>query len=557
MNQNEQGMVYAFRLSGSRMRQSAVKLRRKGQTLDALTLMRRAAEQENTPAAWMALAVELRQSGNWEAASRLLAKVLSRDPGQSGVWIEMARCLQALGQNDVAVDCAYHQLQEDPWGSSGDAARALLAELETIPEGREPRRTQRLIHRGLTAWQSGDRDKGERCVRRALRIAADQERLLVTTAMLCMLEMDFEGALRYLPRALRRNPEDPRTLTALSTLYQQLGKRRLARGLLAKAGRHAESVIEEDGFLTAAWAQDAWPEMQAYLAFRMKKQPHRVPLLTAKAAMCCENGDAAGARQLWRDVMAIDPDDRHARVMLAASQRAPEQLFAMPGMLPRAERRQQMQVLKMAAENLSVAEMLRPGSSERRTLDWFAASSDCSERQAVQELLSGDEPALIPYFKEMLCQPFLRYDMRQWALVRLAELGCGEEMLLLVGSHYTTIACRKVEEGQETDPWRKFLPAFLRETRRYHRSSEMAEFAAEVWRGMPAAQRQHASGAGSYLWCKAMEIMFLCTAGEDVQASRVMRDASLSPRRISRVLRRIHRYLMERAQPTLEMGDTI
>ena len=51
MSRNEQGMVYAFRLSGSRMRQSAAKMRRHGQTLDALALVRRAAEQEDTPAA--------------------------------------------------------------------------------------------------------------------------------------------------------------------------------------------------------------------------------------------------------------------------------------------------------------------------------------------------------------------------------------------------------------------------------------------------------------------------------------------------------------------------
>ena len=49
MEQNEQGMLYPFRISGSRLRQRAQQLRRYGQTLDALALVRRAAEQEDTP----------------------------------------------------------------------------------------------------------------------------------------------------------------------------------------------------------------------------------------------------------------------------------------------------------------------------------------------------------------------------------------------------------------------------------------------------------------------------------------------------------------------------
>jgi len=114
MNQNEQGNVFAFRLPGSRMRQSAAQLRRQGQTVDAMALVRRAAQQDDTPAAWYALAGELRQSGNWEAAVQLLSRVLSREPHHPAAWAAMARCLQMLGQNALAVDCAYHQLQEDP-----------------------------------------------------------------------------------------------------------------------------------------------------------------------------------------------------------------------------------------------------------------------------------------------------------------------------------------------------------------------------------------------------------------------------------------------------------
>ncbi len=543
MNQNEQGMVYAFRLSGSRMRQSAQNLRRQGQIVDAISLTRRAAEQEDTPLAWQALAAEMRHTGNWEVASRLLARVLSCDQHHSGVWADMARCMQALGQDEVAVDCAYHQLQEDPWGKDGDTARDVIAALDVLPDDKEPRRTQRLIHRGLTAWQSGDRATGERRIRRALRVAADKERLLVTTAMLCMLEMDFDGALHYLPRALRLNPEDPRTLTALSTLYQQLGKRRLARGFLVRAGKHADSVMAEDGFLTSAWAQDAWDEMNDYLAARMKRQPHRIPLLAAKATMLCENDDLNSARQLWKEILSIDPDDRSAATLLARAQHAPEQLFTAPGMLPRAERQRQLTELQMAAESLPMEDLLQAGSLGRRTLDWFLASSDIQERQYAMELLGCEDPAVIPYLKELLCRPFLRHDVRQWALIRLAEMGCLDEMLILAGTHYTMIACRKVDEETAASPWRQFLPELLGETRRYRCSGEILRFAAGIWRKLPEEARLQAGGTHRYLWAKAVEVLFLLKNGEEALAARAVRESVQSSRRISRVLRRIHRYM--------------
>ena len=552
MSQNEQGMVYPFRLSGSRMRQSAVQLRRQGQALDALALVRRAAEQDDTPAGWQALAAELRQMGNWEAAVQVLARVLSSDPHQQGAWIDQARCLHALGQTSLAVDCAYHQLQEDPWSPEGDAARGLLAETDTAENRKEPGRTQRLIQRGITAWQSGSREAGERCIRRALRMTADKERLLVTASMMCMLELDFEGALKYLPRALRYAPEDPRTLTALATLYHQLGKRRISRAFLILAGQYADSVLAEDGFLSAAWAQDAWKEMQEYLDQRMKRQPHRTALLSAKAGMLCERGDLPAAQQLWKDILAIDPDDRHAATMLASAQIPVHTLFCIRGMLPASERERQLTELKMAAESRDMAELLRPGSRSRRLADWFITGNYADERRYVMTLLekNADDAAVIAFLKELLCQPFLRFETRQWALIRLAEMGCRDEMLIMTGGHFSLIACQKVEEQKQERPWRMFLPVLLEETKQYRRSREITEMAADIWRVLPRGWRGEAATTLRYAWCKAMEILYLRIAGEEEAAARAVTDAALSSRKISRVIRRISRYML--AEPVTE-----
>ena len=546
MSQNEQGMLYPFRLTGSRMRQSAVQLRRQGQALDALALVRRAAEQDDTPAGWQALAAELRQMGNWEAAVQVLARVLSREPHQQGAWIDLARCLHALGQTSLAVDCAYHQLQEDPWSPEGDAARGLLAETDTAENRKEPGRTQRLIQRGMTAWQSGSREAGERCIRRALRMTADKERLLVTASMMCMLELDFEGALKYLPRALRYAPEDPRTLTALATLYHQLGKRRISRAFLILAGQYADSVLAEDGFLSAAWAQDAWAETTDYLDARMRRYPYRIALLRAKATMRCEQGDISGAQQLWREILAIDPDDRLASTMMTWSQEQPDNIICLPGMLPRPERAKQMLELKMAVESLELAALVEPGSRIRRMLDWMLESTDPAERRTVLALLEAvADDAFIPYLKELLCRPFLRMEVRQWALVRLAQMGCREEMLMMAGPHYTLVQCQPVNESKPQEPWRIFLPLWLTETQKYGASNEAVEFAASMWRMMSPAQRTDAAGSGRLVWCKALEVLWLRMTGAEEQAASVAVKSALSPRKISRVLRQLGKKLQD------------
>lgn len=556
MNYNEQGMVYAFRLSGSRMRQSAANLRRHGRVLDALALVRRAAEQEDTPAAWFALAEELRLTGNWEAAAQLLARVMSRELEHAAVWLEMARCLEALGQRETAQDCAYHQLRVAPWSPEGDAARVLAGRMQPPEREHEIHREQLLIHRALSAWQGGDRPLGERRVRRAVRLAQEKERLLVTAAMMCMMELDLDGALRYLTRALRCNPQDPRTLTALSTLYYQRGKKRLARGFLREAGKYAESVLAEDGFLTAAWAQDAWAEMKDYLSARRKKLPHRAALQSAEAGMLMETGDVQRAREIWRDIVAVNPDDRYAAAMLTGEPSAVERILIVPGMLPRAERIRQMEALRNAAAHGE--DLLRIGSRNRRLLDWCLSSSDGAERQLAMELLEKDESeAAETFLKELLCRPFLRAETRQWALLRLADMGCGERVLILMGSHYSIIGCRKSEEAKPVKHWRNFLSTLLSVTRHLRMSNELVSFAADLWRDMPEALRQQAGDRACYTWCIAVEALLLRMAGEEEMAVKAVRDSYLSPRRVSRVIRQISRYVMkENIQPELENGDT-
>lgn len=552
MNQIEQGVLYPFRLSGSRMRQGAVTLRRQGRTLDALSLLRLAAEQDDTPAAWHALAAELVSLCNWETAVPLLARVLSRDAHQSGVWMDMARCLQALGDSGGALDCVYHQLQEAPWSPEGDAARAMLADMHLMADEEEPRRTQLLLRRGKDAWQRGNRRAGERRIRRALRLTDRKLPMLLAASALCRMERDDAGAMKYLCCALRHDPEDSRTLTAFSSLLHEQGRRRLACAFLQKAGEHAVSVPEEDCFLTAARRQRAWKEMQAYLEERMKRQPCRKALLYARAQMHVLQDDMDSAVSLWREILAIDPDDRYTATLVSGSRYAMFQLLSRNAGLAPGERRRQRQLLEEAAATSDMATLLKPGSRARRLIDWFITGDNEDERSYAMALLGAHSTgeAVIAYMKELLCRPFLPMDVRQWALIHLADTVHAEELLISIGGRFSRVACQRTEKKRAVHPWRMFLPSLLTETRRYRKSRDIADFAASLWRVMPCEYRMEAATTQRYAWCKAMEALYLRTAGEEEAALRVVEEAALPARKISRVLRKLGRCVM--AQPVTE-----
>lgn len=534
MNETNQGMVIPFGLSGSRMRRSAQEYRRRGQPLEALMLVRRAAQQEDTASAWQALATELRQLGCWETAAALLGRVLSRKDRAPSAWLDMARCQLAMGQKSLATDCLYHLLQEDPWSPDGDSARAMLAQTEDGQPVKEPRRTARLIQRGLDAWRQGDTGTGERRLRRAVRIAADKNRLLTTMALLHMMQWDFPGAVRCLARAMRIDREDPQVLCTLAAVFQQMGRPRAARAFLREAMPLCADVKSEEHFLTTAWAMDAWPLMEEYLTARMKQYPWRSPLLAAKASMLWEKERRAEAQDVWRCMLSVNPGDRTAAAMLAWTGMFPEGVLPPPGKIPRDVQQNQQSLLTDTC-------MPEHGSEARQALEWMISSRDTQEYTAALAAVQRqpDREAETAFLKELLARPDICETVRQQTLVRLAELQCFEELTVLIGDRYTTAQCQMVKDGRKKQPWRLFLPMLLKETACYGQSNEITGFAAEVWRVMSPAQRMDAATFGSFLWCKTMETLWLRSQGMEAEAASLVTHMPVSARKVSRLLRQL------------------
>ncbi len=553
MNDTEQGMVIPFRLPSSRMRRSAETYRRHGQVLDALALVRKAAQQDDTADGWQALAAELRQMACWEAASAILGRVLSRPDHAPSAWLDMARCMSAQGQLELAQDCVYHLLQEDPWSPEADAARAMLPDLEE-GEAKEPRRVTLLIQRGLRAWYEGDKVLCDRRIRRAVRLTSKKERLMVTMALMHMMRWDFPGAMAWLSAALRMDPASPRALCTASAVFQQMGKARIARAFLRKAMPYCQDTRLEEQFLTAAWAVDDWPAMRRYLDMQLRRYPHRVTLLNAKATLLYEQGDVAGAQQCWRQTLSIDPTDRRALELLTWTQTGERAPLPMPGKRPKAEQTRQQALLEGAED------LFTPGSEARTVLDWFAASPDITEqRLALEAAAKKDDPAAeIRFLQEVIARPGVQLETCQRALMRLAEMNVTDSMTMLAGDRYTAVQCQKTEKPTRRRLWRLYLPMLLTETRRYGMSEDIAQFAASIWEAMTPDQRRHAATSGGYLWCKAMEVLWLRMTGQEERAVRLVRKLPVSARRISRVLRQIGRNMQtEPANPAKENKDEV
>lgn len=548
MSEHNQGMVIPFGLPSVRMRRSAAEYRRRGQVLEALSLMRRAAEQDDSTAGWLQTATELRQLCCWEAAAALLARVLSREDCPMAAWVEMARCQMALERNDLAMDCLNRPLQEAPWSPEGDEARELIFEMGFPEEKERSRRAKRMAQRGMQEWQRGDRALGNRRIRRALRIMQDPEKVLISLAMMHLLQGDHNGALRYLARALKRNGDSVSALCTLAAVLQQTGRPRAARAFLRQALLFCSTLRDDSQFLTTAWAMSAWPEMEELIDSRMRLTPHRTELMLSRAAMLFERGRTGEAQEIWRQVLSIDPDDRQAASFQAIADRGLMSVLPMMGGLPPEVRIRQRAIL--FRDGLTADTLLRPGTQEHRALLWMAVSADENEQQLALDVLRrcGSEAGEKRFLRELLCRPGLTMNMSRMIIMRLAEMGDESPILMLMGDGYSVVQCQQAQLDTARRTFRRFLPLLLQETRRWKDGAGIAGFAAALWEAMTMAQRRDAAGSGGYLWCCAMEIIWLRMSGMEKEAMDVVRRMPVSARRVSRILRQLGRILCEECE---------
>lgn len=551
MNERNWGQVVPFTLSAAKMRRGANNRRKQGAHLEATELLRQAAWAEDSVMGWLALGQQLRALGCYEQAAVMLTRLLARDERTPEIWLELGRCLRAIGQRELALDCYYHFLQEDPYGPAADEARMALSDLEAPEHAHEPLRLMNLIHRGMHDWQEGRRERALRRLHRALRMTCRPERLGITIALLYMAEGNPHAALPYVAAVLRKEPNNPRCLTTMATIFSQMDKPRIARAFLRRSMPYCQDVPGEELFLSAADAIFARREAKDYLHERLRKQPHRIALLHTLADQCYAAGQRDRALQIWQRILRLDPDDRRARVLRKWAPEHPELPLPPHYTLPAQALRSQLAHLTEAvASRIPVEEILRSGTQTRAVLDWCFTLRDAQRQSfALGLLMRSDHPAVRRYFKELLLSSAVAPEIQQCVLVRLAELGETGPMLLLMGGRFTPVQCQKTQNRPQ-NLWRLFLPTLLYESRFWRQSEEIVALAADLWPMLSPQQRQEAATQGSICWAKAIELLYLHMTGQEEAAFSVMEKLSVSPRRVRRILRAIQTKMDSEPIPT-------
>lgn len=540
MSESNRGKVVPFGLSAYRMRKSADAYRRRGQTVEALELLRRAAVQEDSAQGWLRLAKELRMAGCHEQAAAILYRLCGWEDVLPETWLELGRNLAALERRDAACDSLYRYLHEDPYSEAADQAQDMLDEMEEDPETRVPFRRDMLVRRGLMCYRRGERALGDRRLKRAIRMGGDEIRLYAACAMIALAEDDPASAMRTVARALKHSPEDAGTLSMAAVTLSAMGKGRMARGMLDKCARQVQTSRQEDQFLTAAGTIGASAIARRYLEGRLQMQPCRISLMHPQAELLWRAGEHDMAMRWWKRILAIDPEDMRARAMVAWAPEHPEEPLPMMGALPGDFVREQLMLLpELIRTRMPPEEMLARGSRSRAALDWCFRMADENLQQTALKIASRqDAPCVRRYLHELLTSPGISQGVRQRMMMILADWGDPGPMNVLMGSQITTAQLTPVKDT-ERSLWQIYLPLLLQETRRTCHATQIAFFAADLWDVMSVAQRHDAAGAESYLWVKAIEILYLRLTGEEDRAARIVRNLPVSPRKISRVMRQL------------------
>ncbi len=534
MSEKERGVVMPFGLPGGQLRRRAAEYRRRGQPLEALSLLRRAAEQDDTYRAWQMLAEELIRLGCWETAEVLLARAHARAGEAEPPFLAMAQCLMKTGHTTLADDCLRYILKSGAWSPEVEKATELLEEMED-PLRNEQGRSGALTGRAMNAWQEGRRELALQRMQRVVRITRGKlaHPMNILGFMYASLGQE-RPALCWLTRAIRCEPDNGVALCSLAAMLAESGRERKARLVLRKAAPLCQDASLEDRFTLVAWHMQAWPELRAYLDARLKKYPYRIPLLHTRADLLYEKGKLAQARDIWRLILSVDPEDRAAVTLLRWTEKYPDR--RMPaGSWPPEITREQRSLLKQAAE------LFRCGSEGRRVLNWCAASENRAEEELafVIAQLHPDREGEILWLKEMMLRPDLTDAVRSQAALRLRQLGQDEGALLISGGHFVSMQTPVSRRGWNRRLWRIHLAALMDTAERGAPVNDYVNFAFDLWKRMTPREREEAAVPDIYGWNWRIRVLWLWQQGADDRAAEIIQRLQIPERKMRRLQTRL------------------
>lgn len=541
MSENNMGQVVPFRVNAARLRRSAEEYRRRGQQAEAMTLLRRAARQEDSPSDWLHLAEEYERLGCYEQAVQLLCRLLAREDAPLRTWLVLGFALAHQGMRDTAMDCMHHCINQDEYGELAEEVHSLSVLLETDSQQHERIRLPQLVRRSLRAWQSGCAALGERRMRRAIGMAVHPAPLMVQLAMLLSTENRMDAGLRCLASAVRREPGDAPALCTLALTMDIMDRPRLARGLLQRAMQVCRTTADEEMLITAACSMGAWGVCESFLAKRLQEQPCAIRLLQHQAEMCWAKHQPQLAENYWRLALQLEPDNLQIRSLLRWTEQHTPWEELPEGPLPQETMDAMQRTLTgMELRHPSAESLLDPDGEGWTLLNWALDYGDEDAQLRCLGLLGEDSPGVRGFLRQVLTHPSAKRQARERALLQLTQWGEKGPMYMLAGQRLTRVQ-HTPRKKEYAALWHMFSIRLM-ETGCWKRGPLLA-MALKVWLGMTQKQRIQAAGPLREGWLQATEILYLRRSGKEQLAEKLLRQGKCPARRISHRLRTMERIL--------------
>ncbi len=546
------GDVVPFARSTDYWHRRAMDNRRSLRFPEAVELLRSAARQEpDNVEIQMDLAETLSEMECFEQSSRLLYRLLSRDPNLAECYYGLACNDYGLQKNEEALDALIHYLRLAPEGPYADEARDMLEMLSGVDVGQGNSRGELLIRRGMKAFAEDRPHKATEHLKRALRISREETRVRTMLSLSLLSEGKLKEALRHAIAACARDKQSVQARCSLCCALWMLKKPRAAAGLLQEAAKWCDSPYEELLFCHTASQLDQRELLLKFLQARSHWTPFRIGTLHSLAVAYFNLGHYHKAKALWLRILQIDPDNLLAEYGHSLCEKVHsgeddgKQTLGYHPILPREENQRRLQLIAAALSGgeESLRDRWRRDDTLKKMVRWAFTLPDERLLGALLGVLAAVGPESAGLVKELLTDDTLPEEIKRRAVLLLNRMGEPMPYVLTYRRRITQVQCVP-KELRGVPQWRSFLKLFLKETARWGSSRDAAFFAAKLYRALPRMMREEASGESGLQWVKAFEVLYLHREGREREIEAVVRDLPISIRRIQRVIR-----LIQRAQP--------
>lgn len=421
--------VVPFERGADFLRERGLKLKRSGQWLDALDLLRRAAETApDAVAQRMELASVYADMGcHMDSRAMIVLHILSH-PADTEAYYHLAKCDLEMGNLPEAEKALTLYLQQAPQGPRADEAREELEDVRTAygmwkQIDRRTRRKVRHIREVRRRQMARDFAGAEEIYAREIEQNPGDLQMRANRAMNLCMQGDTDAVRRELMQIPAQGLVNtiPSLVMLVAQAYHRIGERATADGVLNMLDKNRMGV--QDWLMLMALLADMGRNDQAYAAGleALRQQPYDRRMLHLLAVTAARMGK--GEKEIgsyWQRILRIDPEDDIAHWHLKQLREGlltPDQLFDAYQLPPMEGLRRSRMLLELLERNEEQTRAAWDDEADmHRVLHWALFSEKHAlVGPALQRLAYVGTPQCMRYIAEFLARTRMDEDMKVMA----------------------------------------------------------------------------------------------------------------------------------------------